>query len=90
MKIHNNPYNNFKPYNYYRGNKLKPEKNEKLVINSLIGSAIGASAAFFATKQIKKENSLVELFKVFSMVASANIGGVIGGSVGAKKENKRK
>lgn len=91
MKVSNNPYKNFKPYSHYRGNKLKPEKNEKIAVKSLIGSAVGVGSAFlFTNKFMKKENSLNELAKVFLMVGSANVGGVLGGSIEANSDSKKR
>ena len=39
---------------------------------------------------MKKENSLNELAKVFLMVGSANVGGVLGGSIEANSDSKKR
>ena len=89
-------YKDFKPYSYYK-NMNTSALPKKKSYKSLIGSALGAglSYAYYAKKNKglseKDIGALKTGLKMIVMCASAIIGGVASGSIGADKDSiKRK
>ena len=71
--------------------KIKQYKDKNLY--PLIGSALGVTAGFLATKKIdmrKNHRILDALIHLLAMAGGANIGGVLLGSIGKTKAQKKK
>lgn len=93
MNVENNPFKNFKPYNHFKSQKIVEQKKAApRQIGPLIGSAVGVAGALcVAPKLPKTKNKIVnEVSELLLMAGSANVGGVLGGSIGASKEQKQK
>lgn len=99
MLVENNTiYRQFKPYKSY----IKPpQKKNKLNTKALIGSVAGVGTALLLTSKIYKkpffgwgENAkptvLKEVSEILITAGLANIGGVIGGSIGKDKNQVKK
>lgn len=88
MKTENNTYYNFNSYNHYLNKGKKPHKRN---YKALAGAALGVGAAMLLTKDTKlKHKTTDELFHMLSMAGAANVGGVLGGSIGASPKSKKK
>ena len=95
--VQKNLYNNFNPYSYYQS--LNP-KTKKKDLKPLIGAFCGVGAGLLANYKLfgKNEKFLeflksetekpvkIEALQLIIMSLLANIGGVLGGSIDAKKE----
>ncbi len=94
MNVENNPFQNFKSYNHFKSQKVVEQKKAApRQIGPLIGSAIGVAGALYAAPKLPKakNNKIVnEVSELLLMAGSANIGGVLGGSIGKTKEQKKK
>ena len=91
MSVENNVYFNFKSYNHYKNGAKKPKK--KFNTKALIGATAGMAGAIGATSLMFKKKELPvyqEVAKMLIMAGGANVGGVLGGSIGATKEQKEK
>ena len=101
--INNNPFSDFKQYQEYLAcakSKKQPivakKQEEGLKQKAFIGAAIGTIAAISLSKKmpdilkIKKESILNDYLSTITMALGANIGGVVGGSIGEDKESKNK
>ena len=93
MKTEANIYHNFKSYNQFKKNTVNDfKKSQSLPIKPLIGASIGVAGAITVTKKLPKkaDSTLHEIRDMLLMAGSANIGGVLGGSIGATKEQQAK
>lgn len=91
MSVENNVYFNFKSYNHYKNSAQQPKK--KLNTKALIGATVGMVGAIGATSLMFKKKNLSafeEASRMIIMAGGANVGGVLGGSIGATKEQKEK
>lgn len=101
MQTVNNIYYKFKPYKAFQNkNRVKDEKN-KFNLRPLVGAALGVAAATLLTSKMfhkplfkKPENIKTSTFQdvteMLTMAGLANIGGVIGGSIGKNKSSIKK
>ena len=90
-------YSQFKPYTDYVNPK---QTNKKINYKALIGSVAGLAAAtainlstnkaIANNRRVVKAPILKEVSQILLMAGLTNIGGVIGGSIGKSKEEKRK
>lgn len=91
MSVENNVYFNFKSYNHYKNSAQKPKK--KLNTKALVGATAGMVGTIALTNVMFKKKDLSafqEASRMIIMAAGANVGGVLGGSIGATKEQKEK
>ena len=94
MKVEN-LYSNFKSYNHFKSNKVsETKKSPKHQIAPLIGSALGVGGAILAYKKMPKApdnfKTVNEVTEMLLMAGGANVGGVLGGSIGADKKQRAK
>ncbi len=96
-----NPYYKFKPYQAFQNKHGVENKKNTLNIRPLIGAAAGVAAATLITSKMfhkplfkKPENLKTTTFQdvteMLTMAGLANIGGVIGGSIGKNKNSIKK
>lgn len=92
MKIENNLYKNFKPYNYFKNNKVDDKKNSPHQILPYVGATLGVGAAMLAYKKMPKSKykTVNEVAEMLLMAGGANVGGVLAGSINADKNQKAK
>ena len=93
MKVENNLYSNFKSYNHFKSNKVdESKKSLQHQIKPLVGSTLGVGAAILAYKKMPKTKykTVNEVTEMLLMAGGANIGGVLGGSIGADSKQKAK
>ena len=93
MTIENKVYFNFKSYNHYQNlsKNNKPNQLQKKNLKPIIGSTLGVIGALAVASKIpKKDTTIDEVIRMLSMAGAANIGGVLGGSIGANKESRDK
>ena len=93
MRTENNIYHNFKSYNQFRSNSVNDsKKSQSLPIKPLLGATIGVAGAIAVTKKLPKkaDSTLHEIRDMLLMAGGANVGGVLGGSIGADKNQQAK
>lgn len=93
MKTENNIYHNFKSYGHFKSKNVNDSNpRQKYPIKPLIGASIGVAGALAVSKKLPKkaDSTLHEIRDMLLMAGSANVGGVLGGSIGATKEQKTK
>lgn len=101
MSIENTLYSNFKPYQAYTTEANKNKTSKKINIKPLIGAAVGVAAATLATSKIFKKpifgnnkdlpvSTFQDVTELLMMAGCANIGGVIGGSIGKDSNQIKK
>lgn len=91
MNVNNNPYSSFKSYNYFKDKKVDDsQKSLPHRLKPYVGSALGVAGALLVSKKIPKakNNTVNEVVQMLLMASSANIGGVIAGSIGADNPKK--
>ena len=93
MNIDNNPYKNFKSYNYFKNKKVvDSNKNKPHQILPYVGAAAGVGAAILANKKMPKTKykTVNDVSEMLLMAGGANIGGVLAGSINADNQQKKK
>ena len=93
MIVENNPFSQFKYYNKPQQAQVVENKKSHLrQIVPYIGSSLGVGAAILANKKMPKAKykTLNDVSEMLLMAGGANVGGVLAGSVGATKEQKKK
>ena len=93
MKTQTDIYHNFKSYNQYKKNPvIDSKKSQSLPIKPLLGATIGVAGAIAVTKKLPKkaDSTLHEIRDMLLMAGGANVGGVLGGSIGADKKQQAK
>lgn len=82
-------YSEFKPYSAYKNNASKPKINYKALGGAVVGTCIAMLAAdkVFGTGELP---IIKDASKLITIAGGANIGGVLGGSVGASDNSKKK
>ena len=97
MNVEKTLYSNFKSYSHFtnknnQNGKNDSKKSTSQFIKPLIGSAIGVSAGILAYKKMPKTKfkTANEVSEMLLMAGGANVGGVLGGSIGATSEQKKK
>ena len=99
MAIENNIYRQFKPYSNYV--TVKQQQQKKFNTKAFIGSVAGVTGALLLTSKMYKKplfgwgdkakpTVLKEVSEILITAGMANIGGVIGGSLGKNEEQIRK
>lgn len=91
MSVENNVYFNFKSYNHYQNSAKKPKQQTN--VKALLGATIGMGSAIAITSRAFKGKELPthqEVAKMLIMAGGANLGGVVGGSIGADEKQKEK
>ena len=97
MKVEKTLFGNFKSYGYFKSknqadNQKKEPHQVEINFKPLIGSALGVGGAILAYKKMPKfKNKTVnDVTEMLLMAGGANVGGVLGGSIGADKKQKEK
>ncbi len=98
MEAENKIYPNFKTYKYYKANSQKDyrvQTKKDVKIKSLLGASIGVGSALALDAIVNNKNriknkSLSSTLKMLTMALFGNIGGVLGGSIKASRESKKK
>lgn len=97
MNVEKTLYSNFKSYSHFtnknnQNGKNDSKKSTSQFIKPLIGSAIGVSAGILAYKKMPKTKfkTANEVSEMLLMAGGANVGGVLGGSIGKTKKQKDK
>ena len=101
MLVENNKYFNFKSYKDFKNNIKEQTKQQQINLRPLAGAALGAGVAMVASAKIfkhslipdtskLKKSTLRDVAEMLLMAGGANIGGVVAGSIGATKKQKKK
>lgn len=89
MALENVTFSKFKSYSSYKNRTQQPSK--KRSIKPVIGAATGVIGALALTKKYYKgESAFVDAARMITMAAAANVGGVLGGSIGATSDSKKR
>ena len=96
MIVENKTFKNFKSYGHFKSKNTKGAQEnlphqQKANYKPLIGSALGVGAALLVSSKLpKKENVVSDVAHTLLMAGTANVGGVLAGSIGATKKQKEK